>query len=116
MLRTLFSQAGVASGIVSAVNTALDGRRALLDLLSGACNREINVRRVNVLPGVVEVVLADTAAAGQCAATQGGGLLDTARPIARVRYDDGALQAAGVSVVYPKIVVNPLPVGGVIAR
>jgi hypothetical protein len=116
MLRTLFSQAGVASGIVSAVNTALDGRRALLELLSGACNREINVRRVNVLPGVVEVVLADTAAAGQCAATQGGGLLDTVRPIARVRYDDGALQAAGVSVVYPKVVVNPLPVGGVIAR
>ena len=115
MLRTLFSQAGVASGITGAVNTALDAQRLQLALLSAACNNEINLRRVNVLPGLVEVVLADTAAAGQCAAANAGAALDTSRPIARVRNSDGTSIVAGVSVVYPRgrIVLAPVD-GGVI--
>jgi hypothetical protein len=116
MLRTLFSQDGVASGIVDAVDTALDARRLSFELLSGVCNREINVRRVNVLPGVVEVVLADTAAAGQCAATQAGAQVDTFRPVGRVRLDDGTRVLDGVTVTYPKVVVNPLPVGGLLMK
>ncbi len=111
MLTTLFSQAGVVPGIVSAVNTALDAERISLTLLSAACNQEVNLRRVNVLPGVVEVVLADTAAAATCAAQNAPGRFDTARPIGRVRNSDGTSIVNGVTVVYPRfggVVVGPV--------
>jgi hypothetical protein len=72
------------------------------------------VRRVNVLPGVVEVVLADTAAAATCANQNAPGRFDTARPIGRVRNSDGTSIVAGVSVVYPRF--GGVVIGPVVAR
>jgi hypothetical protein len=113
-LASLFNYDLIRS-IEDTVDGAMNARRSDLALLSLGCDGEINVRRIHVLPQFVEVVLADTAAAGACAANLSGGQLSTARPAARVENSDGTVVTTGVTTVSDRPVVR-FPIGGFYMR
>lgn len=104
-LADLFSYDLIRS-IEDTVDGAMNARSRDLALLSLGCGGEISVRRIHVLPQFVEVVLADTAAAGACAAANAGASVSTDRPAARVENSDGTAVATGVTTVADRPIVR----------
>jgi LGFP repeat len=108
----------VRSAIESTFDETLSAKFASLPTLASVCNG-ISVKRIHVLPAyasgepdpLVEVVVADTAAAGQCAASFAGDELSTELPAARVQNSNGTLVTTGVTV-FPLPIEIPLPSGG----
>lgn len=95
-LASLFSNATVVNAIEDAFDAALGQREGELLALQSLCDG-IGMRRVNVLPGYVEVVLADAPDAGACAARIAGDQLSTDRPAAVAENSDGTRLVTSVS-------------------
>lgn len=83
-LEDLFDSLTVRDMIEATFNASIDDKLSRLGLLQTQCS-EIGVRRVNVMPESLEIVVADTVAAATCAQPFDiNGELDFARPVAQV--------------------------------